>query len=267
MNTIRLFAIGGQPVTVNYLRLLNLACKGKENYTPHIVVIAHAAKNPVEDGALSAADFISLGARVTVLSPGSHKKLPNDIDAIYMRGGVQTRLMDGLQADGLVSAIRRAASQGILIAGNSAGTAALSDRMVAGGMSEETLISCNQLEYADGLALLNKIMLDTHVDRYHRHTRLLALCAENPGRIVIGIDEGTAALFVDKGDGQWSLEVSGTNHVTIVNQGKSFWTNIQDSCQLNDGGKAIGSLEINILSAGNKASITKRGNQVSFHKQ
>ncbi|MBI5172783.1 MAG: Type 1 glutamine amidotransferase-like domain-containing protein [Candidatus Melainabacteria bacterium] len=256
-SNIILFGVGGQPVTRNYLKLLDLASKGKKGYQPHIAIIGHAARDPVTDCTLTAGDFTDLQARVTILTPGSHKRLPAEIDAIYMRGGDQSRMMEALRKDGLVSQILEAAEKGIIIAGNSAGTAALSKRMIAGGMEDETLIACGQLLYGEGLGFFDKLVMDTHVDRYHRENRDLAICAENPGTIVVGVDEGTAAQITpaDKGS-DLILEVSGSNHVRIVSQTARFWSNLTaNSCRRGEGGRSIIGLQVDILSLGDRALI------------
>jgi cyanophycinase len=258
-NKLRAFVIGGQPVSQNIRRLFDHAASGhKAGYKPHIGLVAHAAKDPVSDGKTSAADFLELDARVTIITPGSHKNLPPDLDAIYMRGGDQSRMIYALKHDGLYDQIIAAAARGVLISGNSAGTAALVSKMIAGGMGNDKLIACDQLEYGPGLGLMDGIILDTHVDAYSRWTRLMAICAENPGFVVIGLDESTAAYITPDAaydrDGAFIIEVSGTSHVYILSQGSRFSTNL-NSCERGEAGRRITGLEFDVFSNGDRILI------------
>jgi cyanophycinase len=253
------FVIGGQPVAQNFRTLFEIAAARHENgHQLHVGLIAHATNKPITGGAASAEDFLQLGAKVTVITPGSHKTLPTDLDLVWMRGGDQSLMIEELKRDGLYTQIIAAAKKGILIGGNSAGTASLVSKMIAGGMGNDKLIACDQLEYGPGLGLIDGIILDTHVDSYVRWTRLMAICAENPGFIVVGLDESTAVYIEPEGaydrDGAFIIEVSGTSHVYIVSQGSRFSTNL-NSCERGEGGRRITGLEFDVFSHGDRILI------------
>lgn len=253
--SINLFGIGGQPVPANYNRLIEKARKGRQNYRPHIALIAHAADDPVEAGEITASD-LRPQAEITIMLPGSHKSLPEKIDAVYARGGDQSRMVRLLEADGLIEPIRRAVHSGILFAGNSAGTAGMSERMIADGMANDALIACRRLTYAKGLGLIPKIIMDTHVDMRHRHPRLVAISAENPGFVVVGVDEGTAVevtYATNKRD--LVLTVSGTNQVFVVLQNERFQSDILTKCTRGEVGSNIAGIELLVLSKGSKLLI------------
>ena len=63
-----------------------------------------------------------------------------------------------------------------------------------------------------GIGLLPGVLIDQHFEQRNRFGRLLALVAQSPALLGIGIDEDTAALVSPKG----ILEVLGKGSVTLL---------------------------------------------------
>jgi cyanophycinase len=68
------------------------------------------------------------------------------------------------------------------------------------------------VQLSAGLGILQGVVIDQHFEQRGRHGRLLALVAQSPSLLGIGIDEDTCAMFfADR-----TLHVIGKGAVTIV---------------------------------------------------
>ncbi len=99
----------------------------------------------------------------------------------------------------------------MIVAGTSAGASAISSHMVAFGTSGTTPKQ-RMTQMSAGLGLLPGVIIDQHFEQRNRIGRLLALVAQSPSLLGIGIDEDTAALVSPAG----MLEVIGKGSVTIL---------------------------------------------------
>jgi cyanophycinase len=127
-----------------------------------------------------------------------------EADGIFISGGSQRRLMSILDGSRVASALHEAHARGACIAGTSAGAAAMSQTMIAGGR-EFPRISA-------GLGLVRGAIIDQHFSQRERYPRLLSLVTQMPALLGVGIDEDTA-LIIEAGRG---LEVAGEGRVTIL---------------------------------------------------
>ncbi len=127
-------------------------------------------------------------------------------DVIYFDGGVQTRLMRKLNAHPSVrDAIRARYAQGAVVAGISAGAAALSDLMICCDRGGKAIPS-------RGLALLPNVVIDQHYSERGRQFRLAQIISANPEKIGVGIDEEMAVAF----QGTTARVIGSGGRVTIV---------------------------------------------------
>jgi len=111
----------------------------------------------------------------------------------------------------LGSAILDAHGRGIVVAGTSAGASAVATHMMAFGSSGAT--PKNRMAHVSvGLGLLVNVVVDQHFEQRTRLGRLLAVVAQSPSLIGLGLDEDTAAVI----DADDILEVIGRGAVTIV---------------------------------------------------
>jgi cyanophycinase len=130
---------------------------------------------------------------------------------IFMTGGNQLRLSSVLGGTRVGAAILEAHGRGVVVAGTSAGASAVATHMMAFGSSGATP-KHRMAHVSVGLGLLVNLVVDQHFEQRTRLGRLLAVVAQSPSLIGLGLDEDTAAI-VDAND---VLEVVGRGSVTIV---------------------------------------------------
>ncbi|HJU90890.1 MAG TPA: cyanophycinase, partial [Gemmatimonadaceae bacterium] len=91
-------------------------------------------------------------------------------------------------------AVQEAHARGAVVGGTSAGAAALSETVLAGGEIDETGTPVD-LHIGRGLGLLGySSVVDTHFSKRGRLQRLFRQVAENPELLGLGIDEDTAMV-------------------------------------------------------------------------
>jgi len=134
-----------------------------------------------------------------------------DVTGIFMTGGNQLRLSSVIGGTKLGTAILDAHGRGAVVAGTSAGASAVATRMMAFGSSGATP-KHRMAHVSVGLGLLLNVVVDQHFEQRTRLGRLLALVAQSPSLIGLGLDEDTAAI-IDAND---ILEVIGRGSVTII---------------------------------------------------
>jgi len=98
-----------------------------------------------------------------------------------------------------------------VIAGTSAGASALAGHMVAFGNAGPTPKN-RMVQLSAGLGLLEGIVIDQHFGERGRIGRLLALVAQSPSLLGIGIDEDTCGVV----QSDRTMRVIGRGAVTIV---------------------------------------------------
>jgi len=133
------------------------------------------------------------------------------VTGIFMTGGNQLRLSSIIGGTRLGAAILDAHGRGVVVAGTSAGASAVATHMMAFGSSGATP-KHRMAQVAVGLGLLVNVVVDQHFEQRTRLGRLLAVVAQSPSLIGLGLDEDTAAI-IDAND---ILEVIGRGSVTIV---------------------------------------------------
>jgi cyanophycinase len=135
---------------------------------------------------------------------------------VFMTGGNQLRLSSTIGGTAMAQAIVRRHREGAVIAGTSAGASAMSTHMVAFGASGATPKQ-RMVQMAAGLGILPGVIVDQHFEQRNRLGRLLAIIAQNPSLLGIGIDEDTAGVVgPDR-----VLEVIGRRSVTIIDGAES----------------------------------------------
>src|SRR5438309_1630674 len=134
-----------------------------------------------------------------------------DVTGIFMTGGNQLRLSSVIGGTRLGAAILDAHGRGIVVAGTSAGASAVATHMMAFGSSGATAKD-RMANGSVGLGQQVSVVVDQHFEQRTRLGRLLAVVAQSPSLIGLGLDEDTAAI-IDAND---ILEVIGRGSVTIV---------------------------------------------------
>ncbi len=206
--TGRLFIIGGKAK-----RCLTKFAKLAGGENAHILVIPFASSIPLEVCADLDKELRQKGVtKITFAVAGKRLVIDDDVTGIYMTGGDQNDLLDRLGNIGATK-LRRYFRNGGLIAGTSAGAAAVGFDIIAGGM-KDGLLRQGSLTVGKGLGLLANTIVDTHFLARARFNRLLAAGQLFPGALGIGLDEDTALLIeADR------MTVFGVGHVTFVSGG------------------------------------------------
>jgi len=140
--------------------------------------------------------------------------------AVFFTGGDQLRLTALMAGTEFCEGIReRLFGERLVVAGTSAGAAAMSSVMFIGGRSDGTVRRAD-VSLAPGLGYWRDTVVDTHFNQRGRPSRLLTIFAHNPQVLAVGIDENTA-LEVEPGErftviGEGAVMVLG-GHVTHTN--------------------------------------------------
>ncbi len=130
---------------------------------------------------------------------------------IFLTGGNQLRLSSVVAGTHLADAIQRAHDRGAVLAGTSAGASAMAAHMMAFGRPGETPKN-RMAQLAAGLAILDGVVIDQHFEQRGRFGRLLAIVAQSPSLIGVGLDEDTCAIvYADR-----TMEVVGKGAVTLL---------------------------------------------------
>lgn len=129
---------------------------------------------------------------------------------IFMTGGNQTKLAAVLAGTPAGEALAAAHAAGAIVAGTSAGASALGAHMVAFGAGG-SIPRQRMGHVAAGLGLWPGVLVDQHFSQRNRYGRLLAMVADSPALLGVGLDEDTGALVEGR-----VLTVLGRGAVTLV---------------------------------------------------
>jgi cyanophycinase len=138
-----------------------------------------------------------------------------DVTGVFLTGGNQLRLSTVVGGTKLGRALVDGHKRGLVVAGTSAGASAIASHMVAFGTSGATPKQ-RMTQMSAGLGLLSGVVIDQHFEQRNRIGRLIALVAQSPALLGIGLDEDTAAVVSPSG----MLEVIGKGSVTILDPAK-----------------------------------------------
>jgi cyanophycinase len=186
-----------------------------------IVVIPTASEEPEEAAQDYIEAFAQLGIeRVEVLHIQNREQangpealdVINRADGVLFTGGDQLRLTALLGGTELLARLdERYRHEPIIIAGTSAGAAAMSTPMIYQGRNDAGFVK-DEIHITTGLQLLRDVAIDTHFVKRGRMVRMAQIIATNPGCLGLGLEEDTAVL-VTKGR---ELEVIGTGIVVLL---------------------------------------------------
>lgn len=172
-------------------------------------------------------------------------------DGIFLGGGDQVHLVKTLSGSPLDRAIREVYGRGGTVCGTSAGAAALTETILAGGEPDE-YGQMLQLHLGPGFGLVGfRAMIDTHFTQRRRLQRLFMVIAQSPEMMGLGIDEDTG--MVVRGH---LGEVVGRGSVTFVD-GRGVRYDNADECPQ---GKplTLSYLRVGIVGAGHTFNLRER---------
>ena len=115
---------------------------------------------------------------------------------VFISGGDQERLTEFLASTGFLAILREKyqSEAGFVLAGTSAGAAALAEVMLVEGHGWRSLLG-GRVEALPGLGLLPGIILDQHFAERARYPRLLHAVLAHPHLLGLGLSEETGLLI------------------------------------------------------------------------
>jgi cyanophycinase len=186
-----------------------------------VVVIPTASEIPEEAAADYVQVFTALGVkRVEVLNIKTREEADTEdcfqvlreAAGVMFTGGDQLRLTALLGGTALLRLMKeRYANSRFVIAGTSAGAAAMSTPMIYQGRNDAGYLK-DEIHVTTGLQFLHDVAIDTHFVKRGRIVRMAQIIATNPGCIGLGLEEDTAVVVTDGRD----MEVIGNGLVVIV---------------------------------------------------
>src|SRR4051794_10994714 len=141
--------------------------------------------------------------------------------------------------------------EGGVIAGTSAGAAAVPDTMLISGNGKESPRVAT-LGMAPGLGLLKGVVIDSHFAERGRVGRLLGAVAQNPHNLGLGIDENTAIVVHN----EQRFEVLGSGAVYVIDGQHISYSSLSEEDQ--QGSMSIAGLKLHVLAHGDEFSLAER---------
>jgi cyanophycinase len=169
---------------------------------------------------------------------------------IFFTGGDQARITSILKDTQIDAAIHQRYSEGVVVAGTSAGAAVMPDKMIVEGDSQ-TNPRIEVVDMGPGLGFLPGVVIDQHFSQRGRLGRLISALLQEPAVLGFGIDENTAMVVTDH-----QIEVIGEGAVTIVDESEATYNNLGEI--LKDEPLAICEAKLHILPHGYKFDLKTR---------
>ena len=182
---------------------------------------------------------------------GKVAEMIEQADGLFLGGGDQVHLVTTLAGSRVGHAIRELYGRGGIICGTSAGAAALTETILAGGEPDE-YGQMQQLHLGPGFGLLGfSAVIDTHFTQRRRLQRLFMVIARNAELMGLGIDEDTGMIV----RGHLG-EVVGRGSVTFVD-GRGVRFDNADDC-MEGGALTLSYLRVGIVGAGYTFNLRER---------
>lgn len=154
---------------------------------------AHAWKNDLAGAGVKNVEIPIVDRRERAQDPRI-AQMVLEAQGILLGGGDQVHLVATLSGSRLARAIRDANRRGAVVGGTSAGAAALTETILAGGEVDEEGQFVER-HMGPGLGLLGfRAVIDTHFAQRKRLQRLFTAISEYPELFGLGIDEDTALV-------------------------------------------------------------------------
>lgn len=227
-----LVAIGGAEDKTQDLEILQRVLALAPESDRDVAVLATASGIPEDVFPAYEAAFARLGAAnvhyVDVRSREDARKQDNvdivrNCGIIFFTGGDQLRLTNVLGGSEVLEAIRERLRDGAVVAGTSAGAAAMSATMIYNGAASDALRK-GAVNMSSGLAFVEGVVIDSHFLERGRFTRLMEVGATNPEYIGIGLGEDAGVIIHDG----TVLEAIGPGHVIVVDSRNLQSSNVAD---------------------------------------
>ena len=186
-----------------------------------VVVVPIASEEP-EAAAQDYVDvFTALGVkRVEVFNASEREQaeeaaalqILDEAAGVMFTGGDQLRLTALLGGTAWLRRLKeRYTHDHLVIAGTSAGAAAMSTPMIYQGRNDAGMLK-DEIHVTTGLQFVHDVAIDTHFVARGRIIRMAQIIATNPGCIGLGLEEDTGVVITEGRE----LEVIGSGIVTVV---------------------------------------------------
>lgn len=224
-----------------------------------IVIMTAAAELPRDAGENYIRVFERLGAegvRIVDTETRDDASSSTALEAIakatgiFFTGGDQARITSILKDTEIDAAIHQRFSEGMVVAGTSAGAAVMPDQMIVEG-DAQTHPRMEIVAMGPGLGFLPGVVIDQHFSQRGRLGRLLSALVQEPAGLGFGIDENTAMVVTDH-----QIEVIGEGSVTIIDESEATYNNMGEI--LKDEPLAIFGAKLHILPDGYKFDLKTR---------
>ena len=212
--------IGGAEDKLRHKAVLTRFARFAGGADGHVVVVSTASSLGDEATQIYRDLFTGLGiGRVSGLRPEERAeandpavtKVLAEATGIFLTGGNQSRLTQVVGGTKLADALLLAHDRGAVLAGTSAGASAMASHMVAFGQSGPTPKN-RMVQLSAGLGVIQNVVIDQHFEQRGRFGRLLAVVAQSPALVGVGLDEDTCAIVY----GDRTIEVVGRGAVTLI---------------------------------------------------
>lgn len=251
--TGRLFLIGGNEDKTEEMEILRVVCAEAGGAAGRIEVITTASSEPEQVWEAYERAFREIGVgyaapmhirtRTEAADPEFLERI-SESTAVFFSGGDQLRITSILGATPLLEALRHHFFiDKKLVAGTSAGAAALTSTIIYDGESPESLRK-GAVMMTGGIALISNAVVDTHFVTRGRMGRLIQVVASNPRLVGIGLGEDTGVLFT--GGGQF--EVVGSGLVIVVDGSSIGFTDVSSVEHLDT--FSVEDVRVHVISSG-----------------
>ncbi|MWJ26949.1 cyanophycinase [Halomonas sediminis] len=142
---------------------------------------------------------------------------------IFFTGGDQLRLTNVLGGSPVLKAIRERLRAGAVVAGTSAGAAAMPSTMIYNGAAADALRK-GAVNMTFGLDFIEGLIIDSHFLERGRFTRLMEVGASNPEHLGVGLGEDAGVIIHPHG----ILEAIGPGHVILIDSRELASSNIAE---------------------------------------
>ncbi|MFT4878987.1 MAG: cyanophycinase [Flavobacteriales bacterium] len=179
-------------------------------------------------------------------------KILEDCDCVMFSGGDQSKIskfIANTKAHEVIA--RRYQEERFVIAGTSAGAMAMSEHMVSGGSSRESMYK-GAVMMRKGLGLIKGLIIDTHFIRRGRFGRLAEAMAIHPNLLGLGLAEDTG-IIIEEGN---KFKVIGSGMVVLYDPSKL--THNTHSVLPEGTPISLGNLIVNILANNDEFTIDNR---------
>ncbi|WP_432415428.1 cyanophycinase [Chromohalobacter israelensis] len=225
-------AIGGAEDKTSELAILRRVFALAPQGNDEVAVIATASSIPEQLLPSYEAAFKRLGAsRVHALNIQDRQQAADTDNVlriqrsgvIFFTGGDQLRLTTVLGGSATLRAVRERLREGAVVAGTSAGAAAMPSTMIYNGAAADALRK-GAVNMTFGLGFVRGMVIDSHFLERGRFTRLMEVGASNPEQLGVGLGEDAAVIIYPNR----ILETIGPGHVIIIDSRDLASSNIAE---------------------------------------